>query len=250
MSLLNTELARLFHLPASTATPVGQASGAAGPVRALVLEVTGPADWAELSPVWRGVQTDLDLPAPAIAVSGTDGIQLWFSLAEPVSLDHAAAFLAGLQGRYLGALPAKRVRSYPHTTSGDGAPALPPPVPALQAGTENWSAFVTQDLAAVFGEEPWLDLPPNRDQQAQLLGKLQSIKPATFLAALATLQAPALAPAPADANPAAAHVATVAEDTRHLSPREFLMHVMHDPRVAMADRIAAARALLPFTEHR
>lgn len=249
MSLLNTELTRLFHLPAPADRPAGQTGDPASPVRALVLEVTGPAHWADLSSVWVGVQTDLDLPAPAIAVSGTDGIQLWFSLAEPVSLDHATAFLAGLQRNYLGALPAKRVRSYPHAT-GDGTTALPPPVPALQAGSENWSAFVTRDLAAVFGEEPWLDLPPNRDQQAQLLGKLQSVKPAAFLAALAQLQAPPFTPAPADAGPATAQVATVADDTRHLSPREFLTHVMHDPRIAMADRIAAARALLPFTEHR
>ena len=50
----------------------------------MVLELTGPADWDVLSAVWRGVQADLELPAPAIAVSGTDGLQLWFSLEAPV----------------------------------------------------------------------------------------------------------------------------------------------------------------------
>lgn len=71
MNPLQTELQRLYSAPE-------------GVVRALVLELARPADWGLLSPVWRGLQTDLALPAPAVMVSGVDGYQLWLSLAEPV----------------------------------------------------------------------------------------------------------------------------------------------------------------------
>ena len=53
-----------------------------GRVRALVLELGRPADWDALLAVWQGVQADLALPAPTIAVSGTDAYQLWFSVAQ------------------------------------------------------------------------------------------------------------------------------------------------------------------------
>ncbi|RYG88656.1 MAG: hypothetical protein EON59_03725, partial [Alphaproteobacteria bacterium] len=126
MSRLQAELQRLY----------GDADGG---VRAMVLELARPADWEVLSRVWRGVQADLQLPAPAIAVSGTDGLQLWFSLQEPVSADRAGAFLAQLRARYLAGTAPARLRAMP---SAGAAPWQAPAVPALQAGTENWSAFV------------------------------------------------------------------------------------------------------------
>ena len=42
-------------------------------------------------------------------------------------------------------------------------------VPQLQAETGRWSAFVAPDLAAVFGDEPVLDIPPGDEAQAELL---------------------------------------------------------------------------------
>ncbi|MBP6421736.1 MAG: hypothetical protein KA271_02470, partial [Propionivibrio sp.] len=48
---------------------------AAGHVRTMVLELSKPADWNGLSTVWQRVQSELELPAPAIAVSGKDGYQ-------------------------------------------------------------------------------------------------------------------------------------------------------------------------------
>ena len=102
MNRLHTELHRLYLPPAVAAAAVdgGSASGdspagadlvdADGQVRAMVLELARPADWATLSAVWAGVQADLHLPAPAIAASGLDGIQLWFSLAQAVPVAQAA----------------------------------------------------------------------------------------------------------------------------------------------------------------
>ena len=59
--------------------------------RALMLALAQPGSWAGLAKVWQGVQADLELPAPAIAVSGTDSYQLWFSLAQPVAAQVSAA---------------------------------------------------------------------------------------------------------------------------------------------------------------
>ena len=83
MNRLDTEHQRLFASdPDATAE---------GRLRHLVLALSGPADWAPLSAVWRGVQADLDLPAPAIAVNGVDAFELWFSLADPVPIHTAAS---------------------------------------------------------------------------------------------------------------------------------------------------------------
>ena len=119
-------------------------------------------------------------------------------------------------------------------------------VPALIDTTGNWSAFVAPDLAAVFSDEPWLDLPPGTEAQADLLSRMQSIGPADFQRAVQRLGAadateappsPPSAPGqpPAGSAPAAAWV----DD-----PRRFLLQVMNDPEVNLRLRIDAAKALL------
>ena len=59
-------------------------AGEHGRVRALVLELSGQGGCSAIGRVWQGVQAELQLPAPALAVNGVDALQLWFSLAEPV----------------------------------------------------------------------------------------------------------------------------------------------------------------------
>lgn len=253
MNRLQSELHRLY-LTRSAADAAGGASsaaliGAAGTVRALVVELARPASWEVLAKVWRGVQTDLELPAPAIAVSGTDGLQLWFSLAEPVSAARAHAFLEGLRARFLSDIAAHRIRLLPASD----ASALQPQgharlVPALQAPGENWSAFVAPDLAPVFADTPWLDVPPSEEGQAALLHGLKATKPAAFEAALQRLGADAqqtrstatLAPGTAAAR-ANDRPATADADA---DPKRFLLQVMNDDTVALALRIEAAKALL------
>lgn len=222
-----------------------------GTVRALVLELARPADWTLLSTVWRGVQTDLELPAPAIAVSGVDGYQLWFSLAEPVSVAQASAFLAALRGRYLSQVAPGRLAMRPSVDAaspGHIRHALL--VPALQPATGQWSAFVTPDLAAIFAEEPWLDLPPNPDAQAHVLARLECIKPAVFQAALEQLR-PAARPetAPITSLPSPSVPAPTAPGNS-LDPKGFLLGVMNNTTVELQLRIEAAKALLPYFEGR
>ena len=217
MTRLQSELHRLYSM-----SPHG--------VRALVLEVAQPADWDALQQVWTGVQSELELPAPAIAVSGDDALQLWFSLARPAEADVAQAFLAALQARWLSALK-------PHSVRTPSAAATP--VPPRQVAAEQWSAFVSPDLAAVFSETPWLDVEPGEEGQANLLRGLASITPAALeiaLHRLAAHAAPPQAPVPAPAPPAPAGTT---------DPRRFLTDVMNDASAPLALRIEAAKALLP-----
>lgn len=235
MNRLQTELHRLYGADPASATVQ------AGSVRALVLELARPADWAAVAALWQGVQADLGLRAPAIAVNGRDGYQLWWSLSTPVPADEAGRWLATLQAHYLPGVAADRVTLWP--AAGTATTHLTPPaVPAAQPGGEHWSAFVAQDLAPIFASEPWLDIPPGDDAQADILLGLRSMDPADVRTALLRL---AGTPTPS-APPATAPAAEPATTQPQLSPRVFLRQVMNDPATPLPLRIEAAKALLPY----
>lgn len=221
MARLQAELQRLYLT--HDARP--GLAGADGRVRATVLELARPASWETLARVWRGVQIDLELPAPAIAVSGTDGYQLWFSLLQPVPAAQADAFLESLRRRYLGEIAPERIATKPSV------------LPSVERERGRWSAFVAPDLAAVFGDEPWLDLPPGRDAQADLLSHLDSTNPEEWKRALAKLEAADAPAAAATPRPALA---------AGLHPRQFLLETMNDRSIELHLRIQAAKALLPY----
>lgn len=265
MNRLQSEVHRLYL----SQPPGGQVAGAEAPdlidadgrVRAMVLTLGKPADWAALSTVWRGVQVDLDLPAPAIAVAGQGGYQLWFSLASPLPVAQAVAFLDALRLRYLRDIAPHRIGMMPALDAASPGPARHAAmVPALQADNGHWSAFVAPDLAPVFGDEPWLDLPPSLDGQAGLLSRLHSIQAAELeraQAQLGTVGRPA-GPAPPSPEPdatdaadaAAAPVGNPVAAGGELDPRSFLLRVMRDDSVALPLRIEAAKALLPCFDER
>ena len=234
MSRLQTEFDRLYR-----SAPAAPLVDAQGRVRAMVLEVLQPAGWDALSVAWQGVQAELELSAPAIAMSGLDGVQLWFSLEAPIAVPQAHALLESLRARFLADLPPARVRLWPDLATPPRHAAV---IPTLQS-TGNWSAFVSPDLAAVFSDTPWLDIEPGDEGQATLLRGLQSIKPAALAAALARLDADARdagTPAPARKTASSPLQAAAPED----DPRRFLLRVMNDERVDLALRIEAAKALL------
>lgn len=245
MTRLQTQYQRLYQLPATDST--AGLIGPGGEVRALVLALGKPADWAALSPVWRGVQADLALPAPAIAVNGVDAFELWFSLAQPVVVTEAVVFLQGLHQRYLAGLKPDRVKLWP---TADATPWPAPTIPAQHA-PERWSAFVAPDLAAVFGgDDPSLDFQPGEDAQAELLSRLHCIQPDDWQAALRQLQvkvpdthlAASKPVAPVTAIESSPHPVALAGP--YQDPRQFLRDVMNDPAIALALRIDAAKALL------
>lgn len=232
-------------MPGETAAALGKELLLVGPdglVRTLVLGLRTPAAWPSLSVVWRGVQADLNLPAPAIAVNGVDAYELWFSLAEPVPLAQAAVFLEGLRHRYLPDAKPARVRACP-SPGAQGVPQTTPLIPAAQGVSGNWAAFVAPDLAAVFGDEPVLDLAPGEDAQAELLCRLSSIRPTDFETALAVLQAAAPGVWPAQVLSVPAAPAKPVTDHQQ-DARQFLIGVMNDAAVPIALRIEAAKALL------
>ena len=255
MSRLSLEFRRLF-LPAGVA-PADEASqttdmaDSQGHLRALVLELARPAHWQPLAAVWKGVQVDLHLPAPAIAVNGTDGLQLWFSVAEPLDVTSAHAFLEALRLRYLADVPQRRVALMPATRAAPEAAVVrqAAPVPAPQGTSDHWSAFIAPDLAPLFDDTPWLDIPPGEDAQASLLARLESITPAQFDAALTQLRAVAATPAEAthaiagDANrPERADTPAACDP----DAKRFLLAVMNDTAAPLALRIEAAKAVLPY----
>ena len=222
MNRLQAELQRLYA-PA----PDG--------VRGLVLELARPGDWSTLAAAWRGVQAELGLPAPAIAVSGTDALQLWFSLAGAVPLAQGLAFLEALRGRYLRDSPAGCVCA-------GAAPGAGGAWPPAQLEADRSSAFIAADLAPLFSDEPWLAHPPGAEAQAELLSRMSTTATDVFGQACARLQQPAAPQAVAgtEAGTAAAPGAVRTGD-----PREFLLGVMNDPAAPLALRIEAAKALLP-----
>jgi len=229
MTRLQAELQRLYGLLQT------QPSDTDGGLRAAALELSDPADWQALAQLWRGVQVDLGLPAPAIAVSGRNGYQLWFSFAQPLPASRAAAFLEALRQRYLGDLAVGRLACLPACAAGTDALTLPP----QQLTPERWSAFVAPDLAPVFAEEPWLDTAPGVEGQADLLMRLESIQSADLGVAMERLGSVA-ASAAAQTVPARLD----AQAPMQQDPRSFLLGVMNDESVALALRIEAAKALL------
>lgn len=244
MNRLQSELQRLF-------VPAGQDPGAAdllgpdGQVRAMVLALARPVEWQALARLWHAVQADLALPAPAIAVAGDGGMQLWFSLAQALPAAQAAAFLERLRTHYLGDVDRHRVSLLPAVEPGSASPlrhaAL---VPAALATDGHWSAFVAPDLAPMFVDEPWLDMPPNPGGQADLLAHLDCMAPSDLQRALQRLQ-PAAEPADA---PGVTTTPPRAAPAPGCDPRQFLLAVMNDQAVDLALRIEAAKALLPAAD--
>ena len=261
MNRLQSELNRLYLPPSpSRAETDAQSSALIDPsdrVRAMVMELTRPPSWEALSRVWHGVQTELDLPAPAIAVSGVDGLQLWFSLAEPIAVAQAHAFLECLRLRYLADIESSRVGLMPASDASALRQELHARlVPARQEQTGNWSAFLAPDLVPVFADSPWLDIPPNAEGQATLLRGIEVIKQTVFEAAFEQLvpatrrsQSTVAVAASADeplaiGRPASAAAAASASASDVGDPKRFLLQVMQDDTVALALRIEAAKALL------
>lgn len=237
--------------------PAGEASVALnlvtpdGQTRALVIELSRSTHWPQAAALCQGLTDDLELPTPAVAVGGPAGYQLWLSLAEPLPLATAQAFLQALRQKYLAEVPAAALTLYP--SDANACPCLPPA--ALDNG--GWSAFIDPTMGAMFADETWLPMAPNSDKQADMLATLSSIKTTDFQRALAQLQAELSAPAAlasAGEHPPSAEPATPASaplPRLNLSgnfndPKDFLLALMNDTSASAEQRIEAAKALLPY----
>ncbi len=155
-----------------------------GLTRALVLDFDsgdagkGEQHWRDLCVVANALQEQLNLPAPAVSISGRTGFALWLSLAEPVPAADAREFIYLLRKAYLpeaARLPDDLPRRW----------AEPPP--ARQANGK-WAAFIHPSMGSSFADEPGLDMAPPVGAQVGFLEGLQSITPAQFAQALAALR--------------------------------------------------------------
>jgi len=252
MNTLQTEFHRLYlldnppsdvrNLPGSQPVLID----AGGRVRAMVLEVAQLAGCECVVALWHGAQDALGLPAPAVAVSGTSGYQLWFSVREAVPAAQAMAFLDLLRLRFLPEVAPRYVAMWP-VADASGQLQHAKGVPALQADTSHWSAFVAPGLISMFADEPWLDLPPSAEAQAKLLANFESVSPAGFGQALARLQ-PTSAATASDAGLAPVYPTGQTKAHEGADPKRFLLTVMNDPTTELGLRIEAAKALLPYYE--
>ncbi len=238
MNALETEFHRLYLVKDSTAVAPGLMSED-GRVRAMVMELVRPADWSVVSAVWQRVQSDLNLPPPAIAVTGNDSYQLWFSLAEPVSAAEASFFLESLRQRFLSDISPEHISMLPTETRHAQL------VPALQQSTGLWSAFVAPDLAAIFADSPGLDVSPRVEAQANVLAPLESIKASVFEAIFDQVISDV------ERNSASQQSGTpvVPPSNKQCDSdaKRFLTEVMNDASVEMHLRIEAAKAILPYS---
>ena len=232
--------------PAAADTPADTPADAG--VRAVAWHVRA-ADSEWVSRAWTLAQTHAALPAPAIAVDGLAGWQLWFALSQPRPFDEVRAVLCTAIRSWLRDadidVSAADAQAWVFsawsgavgTAVGDGTQA---PVPR-QVAPERWSAFVAPDLVPVFAESPWLDCEPGEEGQSTLMSRWQPIPDeawARLRQAVAPLASPARAAGLTTAAPRSSDEAAQAD------PRAFLVSVMNDPAVDMALRIEAARALL------
>ena len=259
MNKLESELQRLYCLPgqtwpilkSATVNPEISLVSSAGLVRCLVVSVEKGSAWEQVAALCQAVEESLDLPAPAISVSLEDGFQIWFSLAEPVSLQLAQDFMAGLCRRYLAEIKTARIKLRP---GAEGALRCVPLVPLQQENAERWSAYIDPTMGSMFVEETWLEMAPSLDKQAAMLAGLESMAAEDFQRALGVLQS---APEPKLESPE--HNQTVlVEPSRNEAllnmgggfsdPKQFLLAVMNSPLATADQRITAAIALLPFCD--
>ncbi|OBV37944.1 hypothetical protein [Janthinobacterium psychrotolerans] len=158
---------------------------AAGRTRTLVLEFGGKGGgekhWSDLCAIANALQHELDLPAPAVSISGRSSFYLWLSLETAVPLAQARQLLQLLRSVFL---PAS-------TDILSAAPAaflesaqLPP---CLQPSGK-WAAFIHPGMGASFADEPGLDMPPPLHAQLGFVEGLRSMTAAQFARALAVLQ--------------------------------------------------------------
>ena len=229
-----------------------------GMARAMVVSFARATDWEQVANLYQAVQDELDLPAPAISVSGRKGYGLWFSLAEALPLAQIQAFLAALRLKYLADIPLAHLELQPD------ALAIKTLAPARHNATGKWSAFIDPSMGSMFIVEPGLEMAPILDRQAGMLAGLKSIKTANFQSALSILQAPsgldsepavalaegaAYLPNQASRPPDLAdgyRYSKLGEGNPYADPRDFLLAVMNDSSVGVKRRIKAAKALLPY----
>ena len=265
MNKLESELQRLYCLPgqevprfiSDTDNPSIDLIGPSGLVRCCVVSVEKGSDWESVAALYQGVQEDLDLPAPAISVSGKEGYQVWFSLAEPVIWQKARDFMLGLCRKNLPEIKTAQLKFRP---GDEGELRFVSAVPARLKTADGWSAYIDPSMGSMFVEETWLEMAPSLEKQAGLLAGLESIKLRDFQRVLTVLSLPIeMKSSVSEHSPPILNNDSCSMQPRSTvsllnigsgfnDPKQFLLAVMNDASATADQRIAAAIALLPIFE--
>ncbi|MCE1185075.1 MAG: hypothetical protein LWW92_05650 [Rhodocyclales bacterium] len=261
MNTLRAELQRLFarpgqELPEAWPWPPGaEQLTLVDPderVWTLVLGLAPQAGWGPVAALLDGMVNELELPLPAVSLAGEAGFRVWISLVDPVPLVQAHSFLEGLRRRYLGGVAERHLSAFPGT-------AACVPLPPLPLDGARWLAFIDPAMGSMFGDEPWLEMAPSAERQAELLAGFKSIKPADFARVLDELDPPG-AVVPALQGALAGFARGAVGEAVHpeapgltvgggfVDPKSFLLAVMNDPGARADYRLDAAKALLPYFE--
>ncbi|WP_426114581.1 hypothetical protein [Massilia sp. PWRC2] len=174
--------------PAATARTIVLDFCAGGAVR-------GEQQWRALCVLANALRDQLQLPAPAVSISG-HGFQLWLSLASAMPIADIAEFVHLLHAEYL---PDDKDK-------GNGLLVTVVDLPPARQPGGKWAAFIHPGMGASFADEPALDMAPPVGAQVGFLEGLRSIDSARFAEALATLRRhapPAVTAVTAVARPAA-----------------------------------------------
>lgn len=234
-----------------------------GKVRAMTVDFDRAADWGLAAILFQALQEVLDLPAPAVSVSGQKGFRFWLSLAEPVPCAQARDFLDALRRNYLTEIPVADLGLLPDDNRESPVASVRIMLtPACQPATGKWSAFIDPSLVAMFVDEPWLEMAPNMERQAEMLAGLKSMEPKAFQRALDRLQGmvksdpdqtlDGLSPLRSGESDGLSSFAVTSPASRlsvgstFTDPVSFLLAVMNDSSADAAQRIDAAKALLPY----
>ncbi len=241
MDRLTTELHRLY-LPQGLDTehPVDDAGlvTPSGLTRAISIELAHPISVDTVGRFWQQLQDDWGLPAPAIAISGSDAYQLWISLDTSIPVNQAHQWTLRLVEHALSDVPNQSVRLWPNA---QGTHTRLPP--GLHA-PNRWSAFVSPGLASLFSDERWLETPPSIDAQADLLLRLKPLSGPDLQRIAQALNKAATKATPTPHAPSELAPIGSSASTPTTDPRSFLLQVMNDPQVDIRWRIEAAKALL------
>ena len=213
---LNAEISRLYRLDGDNDSQPLELVSATGQTRAMVLEFRRkegqavPRHWDNLCRMANYLQEQLELPAPAVSISGANSFQLWLSLAHAVPVGHAETFLQQLCATSLPELAADELDWLPQASRQPAQTTLECP-PTLHSGGL-WSAFIHPGMGAAFEEESGLAVEPPPAGQAAFLERLHSISDSQWTHACALLQSQQPEAMPATAAASTATAVTVVTD--------------------------------------
>lgn len=149
----------------------------------------GATHWRALTRLYEALTQELGLSAPAVSISGRKGYGLWISLAEPIPVAQAQAFIRNLRSVYLSDVPKDEIDLRPDCAEpSNAAQAVVKLPPCLHRANKKWAAFISLEAGGQYTNTPWFESPPNLEQQVLLLEPVRSVPLSNFMQAVERLR--------------------------------------------------------------